>query len=295
MQSSRSWRPSGSSRCRRRRAESAGVSSSTGRSRPPSGRFWPLQGLYYLAFFWPKLTGGFGADIDAGPITDLETQVFTPDGAVLPLFIPEARAYLVPAPGDAIGPVRGQERGGRRSDGPFPAMCPPRLPGALVCPFAGLRVPVPRVEVQRHRRVFRRSRPAQPRPVRGRDRATTSSSRPARSSRRPGRRCCSSSTRKDLAASAPWPRHDRKPDHGHRPGRRDRLARHALRLGHPQPGWRGGGSQPPAGHRRPGDRDQAAGGRAEGGDRLLGIPRHIAPALLPQRAAATGGLRRGVR
>jgi cytochrome b6-f complex iron-sulfur subunit len=62
------------------------------------GSFLALQGVFYLAFFWPKLTGGFGADIDAGLITDLQTQVFTSDGAVLPLFIPEAKAYLVPAP-----------------------------------------------------------------------------------------------------------------------------------------------------------------------------------------------------
>jgi cytochrome b6-f complex iron-sulfur subunit len=62
------------------------------------GSFLALQGLYYLAFFWPKLTGGFGADIDAGLITDLENQVHTSDGATLPLFIPEAKAYLVPAP-----------------------------------------------------------------------------------------------------------------------------------------------------------------------------------------------------
>ncbi len=62
------------------------------------GSFLALQGVFYLAFFWPKLTGGFGADIDAGPVTDLRRQVFTSTGAVLPLFIPEARAYLVPAP-----------------------------------------------------------------------------------------------------------------------------------------------------------------------------------------------------
>jgi cytochrome b6-f complex iron-sulfur subunit len=62
------------------------------------GSFLALQGVYYLAFFWPKLTGGFGADIDAGLITDLENQVHTADGAILPLFIPEAKAYVVPAP-----------------------------------------------------------------------------------------------------------------------------------------------------------------------------------------------------
>jgi cytochrome b6-f complex iron-sulfur subunit len=62
------------------------------------GSFLGLMGLYSLAFFWPKLSGGFGADIDAGPIGDLESQVFASDGSILPLFIPEARAYLVPAP-----------------------------------------------------------------------------------------------------------------------------------------------------------------------------------------------------
>jgi cytochrome b6-f complex iron-sulfur subunit len=62
------------------------------------GSFLALFGLTSLAFFWPKLTGGFGADIDAGPVADLRGQVFTTTGAVLPLFIPEARAYLVPAP-----------------------------------------------------------------------------------------------------------------------------------------------------------------------------------------------------
>jgi cytochrome b6-f complex iron-sulfur subunit len=62
------------------------------------GTFLAAQGIYYLAFFWPKLTGGFGADIDAGPVSDLRTKVFTAAGGILPVFIPEARAYLVPAP-----------------------------------------------------------------------------------------------------------------------------------------------------------------------------------------------------
>lgn len=62
------------------------------------GSFLALLAVDSLAFFWPRLTGGFGADIDAGEITEVAKQVFTPDGAVLPLFIPEARAYIVPAP-----------------------------------------------------------------------------------------------------------------------------------------------------------------------------------------------------
>ena len=62
------------------------------------GSFMALQGVFWLAFFWPKLTGGFGADINAGPVTDLQSQVFASDGSVLPLFVPEAKAYVVPAP-----------------------------------------------------------------------------------------------------------------------------------------------------------------------------------------------------
>lgn len=51
-----------------------------------------------LAFFWPKITGGFGADIDAGTVGDLRAQGTTSDGSVVPVFVPEARAYVVPAP-----------------------------------------------------------------------------------------------------------------------------------------------------------------------------------------------------
>ncbi len=62
------------------------------------GSFLALMGVDSLAFLWPKLSGGFGADIDAGPVSDLLSQVFTSDGAILPVFVPEARAYIVPAP-----------------------------------------------------------------------------------------------------------------------------------------------------------------------------------------------------
>lgn len=62
------------------------------------GSFMGLMGLYSLAFFWPRLIGGFGADVDAGRVSDLQDQVFTPDGSIIPVFIPEARAYVVPAP-----------------------------------------------------------------------------------------------------------------------------------------------------------------------------------------------------
>lgn len=62
------------------------------------GSFLAFMGLDSLAFLWPKLSGGFGADIDAGTVSDLLAQAFTSDGAILPVFVPEARAYVVPAP-----------------------------------------------------------------------------------------------------------------------------------------------------------------------------------------------------
>lgn len=64
------------------------------------GSFLALFGIYGLAFFWPKLTGGFGSDVDAGAIEDLAAQTVTPDGSVVPVFVPEARAYIVPAPAE---------------------------------------------------------------------------------------------------------------------------------------------------------------------------------------------------
>ncbi|MEX0797188.1 MAG: ubiquinol-cytochrome c reductase iron-sulfur subunit [Acidimicrobiia bacterium] len=62
------------------------------------GSFLALMGVDSLAFLWPKLSGGFGADIDAGAIADLQAQSVTPDGSIIPVFVPEARAYVVPAP-----------------------------------------------------------------------------------------------------------------------------------------------------------------------------------------------------
>ena len=62
------------------------------------GSFLALMGLNSLAFFWPKLTGGFGSDVDAGAVEDLLAQTVNSDGSVVPVFVPEARAYVVPAP-----------------------------------------------------------------------------------------------------------------------------------------------------------------------------------------------------
>ncbi len=62
------------------------------------GGFLGTQALAFLSFLWPKVTGGFGSDVRAGSVTDLLDQAFNADGSVTPVFIPEARAYVVPAP-----------------------------------------------------------------------------------------------------------------------------------------------------------------------------------------------------
>lgn len=60
--------------------------------------FLGILGINSLAFFWPKLSGGFGTDVDAGAVTDIAAAVRAADGSTIPLFVPEARAYVVPAP-----------------------------------------------------------------------------------------------------------------------------------------------------------------------------------------------------
>lgn len=62
------------------------------------GSFLGMFGMYSLAFFWPRLTGGFGSDVDAGAVEALTAQTVNPDGSIVPVFVPEARAYVVPAP-----------------------------------------------------------------------------------------------------------------------------------------------------------------------------------------------------
>lgn len=63
------------------------------------GTFLGVLGIDILAFLWPKLSGGFGADVNTGlTAQDLLDQAINDDGSVTPVFIPEARAYIVPAP-----------------------------------------------------------------------------------------------------------------------------------------------------------------------------------------------------
>ncbi len=62
------------------------------------GGFLGGQALAFLSFLWPRVSGGFGSDVIAGKATDLLAQAINADGSVTPVFIPEARAYIVPAP-----------------------------------------------------------------------------------------------------------------------------------------------------------------------------------------------------
>lgn len=81
--------------------EESGVTRRQFFNRALSGTFFAFLGLIginSLAFFWPKLSGGFGTDVDAGTVSDIQSQTIAPDGSIVPVFIPEARAYVVPAP-----------------------------------------------------------------------------------------------------------------------------------------------------------------------------------------------------
>lgn len=60
------------------------------------GSYLAILGSSTLAFFWPKLSGGFGTKVDAGPVGDIRAQLVRPDGSVAPFVISEARAYVVP-------------------------------------------------------------------------------------------------------------------------------------------------------------------------------------------------------
>ncbi len=62
------------------------------------GTFMGVLAIDMLAFLWPKVSGGFGADVNVGNPQSLLDQAVNDDGTVTPVFIPEARAYIVPAP-----------------------------------------------------------------------------------------------------------------------------------------------------------------------------------------------------
>ena len=62
-----------------------------------------IMGIEILAFLWPKISGGFGSDVDAGNVADLVPEMTDAAGLITPAFIPDARAYVVPVPPEATG------------------------------------------------------------------------------------------------------------------------------------------------------------------------------------------------
>jgi len=65
------------------------------------GAWMGMFGLASLAMLWPKVSGGFGSDVDAGAVDEIRDLVFNPDGTITPLFVPEAKAYIVPLSSEA--------------------------------------------------------------------------------------------------------------------------------------------------------------------------------------------------
>ncbi|MCE2525953.1 MAG: Rieske 2Fe-2S domain-containing protein [Actinomycetia bacterium] len=59
-----------------------------------------IMGIEILAFLWPKISGGFGSDVDAGNAAELIPEMTDAAGLITPAFIPDARAYVVPAPAE---------------------------------------------------------------------------------------------------------------------------------------------------------------------------------------------------
>lgn len=60
------------------------------------GAFLGSLTLSFLAFLWPKLSGGFGSPIVVGNIDDLRRQIALSDGTFEPKFIAAAQAWIVP-------------------------------------------------------------------------------------------------------------------------------------------------------------------------------------------------------
>jgi cytochrome b6-f complex iron-sulfur subunit len=59
------------------------------------GLFMLQFALAGLAFFWPKLRGGFGTAIKAGSVKELKAEVLQA-GVVMPKAIPAAQAWIIP-------------------------------------------------------------------------------------------------------------------------------------------------------------------------------------------------------
>ena len=66
--------------------------------------FLGFFGMATLSFLWPKLTGGFGTEINAGNYEDLLSQV-GPSNGFRPVFVPEGRFWLAYYEGTGDSPV----------------------------------------------------------------------------------------------------------------------------------------------------------------------------------------------
>lgn len=52
--------------------------------------------ISFLAFLWPKLSGGFGSPITVGTMEDLRRAIAQPDGTFTPKFVAAAQTWIVP-------------------------------------------------------------------------------------------------------------------------------------------------------------------------------------------------------
>ena len=61
--------------------------------------------ISFLAFLWPKLSGGFGSPIVVGNVDDLRREIALSDGTFSPKFVASAQAWIVPwtKPGGTAG------------------------------------------------------------------------------------------------------------------------------------------------------------------------------------------------
>jgi cytochrome b6-f complex iron-sulfur subunit len=66
--------------------------------------FLGFFGMGTLSFLWPKLTGGFGTEINAGNYDELLREI-GPENGYIPKFIPEGRFFLAYYEGSADDPV----------------------------------------------------------------------------------------------------------------------------------------------------------------------------------------------
>lgn len=68
------------------------------------GAFMGGLTISFLAFLWPKLSGGFGSPIAVGTVSDLRRAIVLPDGTYSPQFVAAAQTWIVPwTAGDLTG------------------------------------------------------------------------------------------------------------------------------------------------------------------------------------------------